>query len=126
MNDTADNKPKFVKCFYRKVDIPIEDAIKFGGFVDCGPDYVRYYHKDEIETHKQNRKAFDHSERNCNTCIHLQRIKHEKSPYGFLQGKCSSTPINHPYESWFSNYDGNLVFHPNDPLHLECYVPRNP
>jgi hypothetical protein len=80
---------------------------------------------EEIENRKRDRYLFDVSEANCNTCIHLLRIKHEKCATGFLQGKCKSIPINHPYQHRFKDYDDNMIFHPNDPIHMECYVHRS-
>jgi hypothetical protein len=112
-----------ITCRYCNEPLVEAEATKIGEFF--GPESIFYMHKHHAEEHKESRRAFDRSERNCNTCIHLQRIKHEKCLSGFLQGKCLSTPINHPYVDRFVSY-GNIVFHPNDPMHMECYEPRFP
>lgn len=62
-------------------------------------------------------KMFHESERNCNTCKHLQRVSHPKCPAGFLQGHC----LHHPYGTEFV-----MKFHPKDPMHMRCYEPRLP
>jgi len=56
-------------------------------------------------------RGFHEAEANCNTCAHLMRTKHAKCRHGFLEGACGK--------------DGHaLRFHPDDPLHMACYVSR--
>jgi len=114
-------RQQYVKCLYGRNLIPIEESIKVGSF--CGGPYSFFMHKSRVEEHKESRKLFDQNDRNCNTCIHLQRVKHKKEPTGFLTGICKSTPINHPYKL---RSDGTMIFHPEDPMHMACYEPRNP
>ena len=61
--------------------------------------------------HKQQLIAFHESEANCNTCANLERVRHEKQASGFLMGVCKAT-------------GRSIEFHPDDPMHLECYVSR--
>lgn len=53
----------------------------------------------------------DRHERNCNSCRHLIRDKHPKSPFGFLQGRCPTNPEG-------------FTFHPHDVMLKGCYGPR--
>jgi len=90
--------------------------------------------------------AFCDCEENCNTCKHLERVKHEKCRHGWLHGRCKSTPINHPYiekpRNWFFSFLWTIAlfvrkifflnlfwkvpitFHPDDPMYMECYESR--
>ena len=60
---------------------------------------------------RQNDQWFHESEANCNTCKLLERTKHEKRKDGFLLGNCTNT-------------EKTLMFHPDDPMHMPCYVSR--
>jgi hypothetical protein len=65
---------------------------------------------------------FHESEANCNTCRNLCRVPHNKIPGGFLTGKCINPKSEMtPYKA--SNTD-LIMFHPNDPMHMPCYIPR--
>ena len=67
---------------------------------------------DQAKTmHKQQIIAFHEHEANCNTCKNLCRVKHEKDQSGFLHGICQ---IN----------QNPIEFHPDDPMHMSCYVSR--
>lgn len=68
-------------------------------------------------------KAFDESERNCNTCLRLNRIPHAKDQTGFLHGECESSKPNHPYKHRFKDY-GHMIFHPEDWMGMICWQPR--
>lgn len=57
------------------------------------------------------RDAYEAEEGNCNTCVHLQRVKHERDPLGFLQGTCARDGLP-------------LLFHPEDPLQVPCHEQR--
>lgn len=75
----------------------------------------------DYEPHrKESYVAFCSFDANCNTCKHLERIKHPKCPHGMLWGKCKSKPINHPYKI----RDGVIMFHPHDCMLMKCYENR--
>ncbi len=61
------------------------------------------------------RDAYEVTEGNCNTCIHLRRptTKQPKHPDGWLTGTCART---------FGM--AKLTFHPEDPLQLPCHAQR--
>lgn len=72
----------------------------------------------------QERRAFDESEANCNTCTHLRRVAAPKCKAGFLTGFC-----DHPFRvaqrtPQILPHPDTMRFHPNDPMHMPCYVPR--
>lgn len=77
------------------------------------------------DAHKESVKCFHESEANCNTCMHLERLKHTKTTSGFLHGKCKSEQKQfdaHPYKNRF---DGDvMIFHPHDPMNMPCYKSR--
>lgn len=60
-------------------------------------------------------RSFHESEANCNTCKYLKREKHEKDKNGFLYGRCGRNPFGHMFV---------MKFHPEDPMHMRCYVSR--
>lgn len=62
---------------------------------------------------KVSRANFDESEANCNTCKHLDRVNKGKVAGGFLYGKCKAR-----------KQLGVMQFHPNDPMHMECWQAR--
>ena len=63
---------------------------------------------------KDKRAAKADMDMNCNTCLDLERIKHDKDKLGFLYGKCKQ----HQYE--------NLIkFHPDDYMGMRCYINRD-
>jgi hypothetical protein len=66
-------------------------------------------------------QAFADNDRNCNTCIHLERARHPKDRFGFLFGRCRSTPVAHPYALRPS---GEIMFHPDDAMLMKCYQSR--
>ncbi len=89
-----------------------EDPIYVGPFI-AGLDvrYVMANTEEAKAARKYSRRCFDEDEANCNTCKFLQRTKHDKRVDGRLLGICqlSGQPIK---------------FHPDDPMHMDCYVPR--
>lgn len=56
---------------------------------------------------------------NCNNCLRLTRVKHDKDRFGFLYGKCDSKE-KHPYP----RNDGLIKFHPDDHMGMICFVNR--
>lgn len=101
-----------VECRYTEEEIDIKDAVKIGATIPGVQ--AEYYMKNTPEVremHRQQQIAFHESEANCNTCVHLERIKHEKTVHGVLKGKCKK--------------DGkDLKFHPDDPMFMPCYKSR--
>lgn len=89
---------KTYKCYYTGKEISESEVIWVGSILPnvkvklpCAPGY---------EPHrKESIKLFHESERNCNTCKHLQRVKHEKNSAGFLFGDCKKgCGENNPYK----------------------------
>ena len=64
---------------------------------------------------KESAQAYYEMEGNCNTCKHLQRVKHDKDQFGFMQGRCGANPAGHMFV---------MKFHPHDPMHMRCYQDR--
>jgi hypothetical protein len=60
-------------------------------------------------------QAYYEMEGNCNTCKHLARVAHAKSPHGFLHGQCLANPFGQMFL---------MTFHPHDPMHMGCYEDR--
>ncbi len=65
------------------------------------------------EEYLANREAYEASEGNCNTCVHLIRPPRGTPPlsHGHLEGFCAKL-----YK--------HLNFHPEDPLQLPCHEQR--
>ena len=78
--------------------------------------------KDSVMQRQINRKSFDASEANCNTCSHLSRVNHPKNPAGFLEGICTN-PNGEPTP--YQTTDGRIKFHPDDPMHMDCCKERD-
>lgn len=104
-----------------KENVSHNDAVVIGSTIP-NVDYKALIPIKNLPDHKKSIQFFHQSEMNCNTCKNLERIKHGKDSSGFLYGKCTSKD--------FSNkiYDGNtkekMKFHPDDPMHMPCYVSR--
>ena len=75
------------------------------------------------EARKRSYRAFADSERNCNTCQHLIRVRHPKHWSGFLKGICAHAQHlqAHPYAHLMKI---EMTFHPDDPMHMPCYESR--
>lgn len=73
---------------------------------------------------REEAQAFHESERNCNTCARLSRVKQPKQTSGLYAGNCLSVPVDHPYpvvteDSWF-----RIQFAPDDWMGMKCWEPR--
>lgn len=69
--------------------------------------------------------AFHESEANCNTCVHLSRVRHQKVLGGLLYGSCNSPQPRmgaHPYRNRM--VDGVFPFSPDDWQGMPCYESR--
>lgn len=97
--------------FYTKEVLKLKDAIKCGPLIPKLPSYCLDKRGYENARKLAYRKFCDISERNCNTCKNLKRIK-TPSNQEFLQGEC----LKHP--------ELKLCFHPDDSMHMECYESR--
>lgn len=80
-------------------------------------------HKESTKEKKESDTAFYESEQNCNTCIHLKRVKHSKD-HGFLQGECMNEHTQKNLIPYVADIETNVKFHPQDPMHMPCYVSR--
>jgi hypothetical protein len=99
-------------CRYTGVSIQPEQSLTIGATIaNVKAQYLIANTGDAKDLHKQQTIAFHESEANCNTCANLERVKHDKDSTGFLHGKCKTT--------------GQMIqFHPDDPMHMDCYVSR--
>lgn len=70
-------------------------------------------------TLKEEQRALDECDRNCNACGRLTRVIRPKNKARFLFGTCDSTDP-HPY----TKKDGVIMFHPNDYMDMDCWQPR--
>lgn len=96
------------------------NAVVIGSIIPCLN--VQYLiHQDHLDIHKQSVKNFHESERNCNTCRFLTRVKHDKDSSGFLYGKCENENCSN---TLYGSTKEHMIFHPDDPMHMDCYVPR--
>lgn len=100
--------------------LSINNAVIIGSTIP-GLNIQYLIHKDKLERHKLSVKRFHESEQNCNTCKFLTRINHLKSSSGFLHGKCENTVCNN---NLYGSTKEHMIFHPDDPMHMECYQPR--
>lgn len=66
---------------------------------------------------------FHESERNCNTCVNLERVKHPKCSAGWLTGRCKN--IDHAKSVQLLEADDLIRYYPDDPMHMSCYVSRH-
>lgn len=87
-------------------------------------NFFNYDIKDHKEAKQQSYIAFTDMDRNCNTCIHLKRIKHKNEAHGPLYGECtqlveskySCNPVKHN--------DNKISFYAGDWMGMTCYKSR--
>lgn len=113
------------KCHYTGKEVSEVEVIWTGAIipnvkvrVPCAPGYEPY--------RKESIRLFDESEKNCNTCKNLERVKHKKNSAGFLFGNCKKNldqQNNHPYKHRKQDYDC-MIFHPQDWMGMNCYESR--
>lgn len=75
---------------------------------------------------QEERDAFNESERNCNQCTFLERVKRPKETSHMLYGRCSnprSQLDKHPYRARIEA-DGVFQFHADDWMGMPCFVYR--
>lgn len=115
------NYPKVLKvylCHYTEKLVSEVDAIWVGGIIPQAN--IKYAHASGYKPLRElSVRDFNDMDANCNTCTHLERVKYEKSRYGWLYGKCKSTPINQLHCE-----EHNIMFHPNDCMMMSCYKQR--
>ncbi len=68
---------------------------------------------DSREEYLRCRGLYEESEGNCNTCRHLERVKQEKDPTGWMQGICTRV-----------HFRPVIKFHPEDPMQVACWESR--
>ena len=115
-----------VQCRYTKVLLWPDDAVAHGATMPGVK--ARYFMASTPEArsaHKQAGIWFHESEANCNTCRFLDRVKRSKNAAGFLYGKCAGTAPRYEVSPYASRQEGDvMVFHPDDAMHMPCYVSR--
>ena len=84
--------------------------------------YVMGNSDEAVNAKRLSDQTFHESEANCNTCGHLKREGHEKIKGGFLLGRCDN-PMKVP-TPYAERSPGLMVFHPDDPMNMSCYVSR--
>ena len=78
-----------------------------------------------LAAHKAQGIRFHESEANCNTCFHLGRVAHAKTPSKFMHGKCRAQHPHHESNPYFGRMDGEvMIFHPEDWMGMPCYQSR--
>ncbi len=79
--------------------------------------------KDNLNKHKEDINTFNEFERNCNTCKHLIRVKHDKCSSGQLKGKCNGSKIStFNYPLIIKN--DIIHFYPQDYMDMKCWENR--
>lgn len=101
-------------CRYTKEIIPATEGTTIGSTVpNVKVQYVMKNTEEAKALHKQSQVIFHESEANCNTCLNLERVKHTKCKFSFVQAKCRIKPEA-----------GIMKIHPEDPMKMQCYVSR--
>ena len=108
-------------CDYTKTSVWADNCSFLG---PCIPQLSGSYvcSLDALPEFRVDKKAFDSTERNCNTCKNFTRLPHQRCNQGFLRGNCYVRPPTHflfyrvtPMDFWI---------HPNDCMNMECWQPR--
>lgn len=113
------------RCHWTGKPVALRDA-KWTGSIVPGVRRVSYPAAPGYESiKKQSDIWFHESEQNCNTCKHLERVKRDKIPSGFLYGKCLNKVAffeAHPYKNSIDR--DVMMFHPDDYMGMPCYASR--
>jgi hypothetical protein len=114
------------RCHYTQAIIFEDYAVKVGPIMPnlpSGEGQRLIANTDAAKAaHKQSIRWFHESEANCNTCMDLERVPHEKRKGdSFLYGKCKNPEQAKPP---YPQRDGVMMFPPDDPMHMPCYQPR--
>lgn len=106
-------------CQYTKQFVSTDNAIFMGPVM---PNVVGTYVcvKDVGPAYRQSKNELNAYDANCNSCTHLQRIKHDKNTGGFLYGKCAKGHNPGLYQS----KESVIMFHPDDPMLMTCWESR--
>jgi hypothetical protein len=108
------------KGHYTGIPVPIQDAVTVGAMLPGLK--ARYFDIIDHQSEKKfSQQCFNENDANCNTCKHLQRVKHEKNSAGFLYGKCA---IDSKEPRQYPTTDGVMMFHPDDYAGMECWEAR--
>lgn len=113
-------------CFYTGILVWADRAVVIGAIIPrVKTCYVIAMTDEAKNAHKASGIAFHENEANCNTCRFLKRVKHNKNVAGFLYGRCTSSLPNIEANPYFNRMEGDvMMFHPEDPMNMPCYVPR--
>lgn len=110
---TDDFGTLWVKCRYTDKTISSLEGIYIGAIVPQ-VNGTYFCDKNAMSAFKEEKRLFDESEANCNTCKHLERIPHKKqSPSTIMTGICIHTP-----------YRIEVKFHPDDWMGMKCWEAR--
>lgn len=118
-------KEQIFECPYTKRHFLFNDGILLGTILpsECFiQSFSLFCYKDANVEYKLQKFEFDDFEKNCNTCLLLERIKTEDKS---LKGRCSilETKNNHPYKigDYFNIYPSeNMKIYNQD-----CYISRH-
>ena len=123
---TDDAGRNLYACHYTGAKVAEDEAVWIGAIVPGVK--ARYAIADTAEAraaHKASGRTFAESEANCNTCVHLRRETRTKQRDGFLYGTCASPRAQPEASPYHKRQQGAvMVFHPDDPMHMPCYVSR--
>lgn len=111
-------------CKYTNIPTHCDLVLTHGAFI-AGVKSLTYYAPTEEAKlkYKQSRTTFDENERNCNTCVAMQRVPHKKDKYGFLQIQCTS-PYKKKSTLMYQQHGTVFWIHPDDPMNMPCYSHR--
>lgn len=108
------------RCHWSSELVKASESTASGSFVP-GVRVTYTCKADHKEAKKKKYRDFADAEANCNTCLHLERIKHDKDPFGFITGRCNSVPVE---SMQLIVREDMIVFHPDDWMGMGCYVSR--
>jgi hypothetical protein len=109
------------RCQYTKKLVACDVAIMLGAVMPqvtctfvCAPD--------ALEAFRASKREFDALDANCNSCENFVRVKHDKSPYGFLRGTCGIGVL--PDHMVYDIEDNVFWIHPDDHMGMPCWKAR--
>jgi hypothetical protein len=111
---TDDYGDVWYSCIYTGILTHCDNCTKSGSLIPgVKVNYFISKSPESLVLHKQNQVSFHESEASCNTCTNLNRLPHPKNKFGFVEGSCLVGRIK-----------GKMQIHPEDPMHIPCYVSR--
>ena len=82
----------------------------------CHPKYGK-------AAHKESKRIFDASERNCNTCKYLMRVPFKSDGNGLQPGVCLSVSFDSEHHPYWKGAN-TILFAPDDYMGMSCWTER--